>query len=76
MSGETGILHLSLVSDHPHSLPRPPLLSGKAILATQTVASLRSDDTMLCASHLAGELKGKTGEQWLAEKSDAEREEV
>lgn len=51
-------------------------LLGAAILAAQTVANLRSDGTMLCASHLAQELKGKTVEQWLAEKSGAEREEV
>lgn len=51
-------------------------LLGAAILAAQTVANLRSDGTMLCASHLAEELKGKTVEQWLAEKSDTEREEV
>lgn len=51
-------------------------LLGAAILAAQTVANLRSDGTMLCASHLAQELKGKTVEQWLAEKSEVEREEV
>jgi hypothetical protein len=51
-------------------------LLGAAILAAQTVANLRSDGTMLCASHLAQELKGKTVEQWLAEKSGAEREEA
>lgn len=51
-------------------------LLGAAILAAQTVANLRSDGTMLCASHLAQELKGKTVEQWLAEKSEAEREEI
>lgn len=47
-----------------------------SVLAAHTVANLKSDGTMLCASHLAQELKGKTVEQWLAEKSDAGREEV
>ena len=47
-----------------------------SVLAAHTVANLRSDGTVLCASHLAQELKGKTVEQWLAEKSDAGREEV
>lgn len=51
-------------------------LLGAAILAAHTVANLRSDGTSLCASYLAQELKGKTVEQWLAEKSDAFREEV
>ncbi|WP_329889265.1 hypothetical protein [Stenotrophomonas sepilia] len=51
-------------------------LLGAAILAAHTVANLRSDGTSLCASYLAQELKGKTVEQWLAEKSDAHREEV
>lgn len=49
---------------------------GAAVLAAHTVANLRSDGSPLCASHLAHELKGKTVEQWLAEKSDAVREEV
>jgi len=47
-----------------------------AILAAHMVANFRSKGPMLCASHLAEELKGKTVEQWLAEKSEAEREEV
>lgn len=47
-----------------------------AILAAHMVANFRSKGPMLCASHLAEELKGKTVEQWLAEKSAAEREEV
>ena len=47
-----------------------------AILAAHVVANFRSKGPMLCASHLAEELKGKTVEQWLAEKSEAEREEV
>jgi len=51
-------------------------LLGAAILAAHMVANFRSKGPMLCASHLAEELKGKTVEQWLAEKSDAEREEV
>ena len=51
-------------------------LLGAAILAAHTVANLRSDGTSLCASYLAQELKGKTVEQWLAEKSEAEPEEV
>lgn len=42
-----------------------------AVLAAHTVANLRPDGTMLCASYLAQELKGKTAEQWLAEKSEA-----
>jgi hypothetical protein len=42
-----------------------------AVLAAHTVANLRSDGTMLCASYLAEELKGKTAEMWLAEKSQA-----
>ncbi|WP_340568898.1 hypothetical protein [Stenotrophomonas sp. G106K1] len=51
-------------------------LLGAAVLAAHTVANLRSDGTSLCASYLAQELKGKTVEQWLAEKSDAFREET
>lgn len=47
-----------------------------AILAAHMVANFRSKGPMLCASHLAEELKGKTVEQWLAEKSEAVREEV
>ncbi|MCU1156863.1 hypothetical protein JAK41_01575 [Stenotrophomonas maltophilia] len=51
-------------------------LLGAALLAAHTVANLRSDGTSLCASYLAQKLKGKTAEQWLADKSDAFREEV
>lgn len=51
-------------------------LQAAAILAAHTVANVRSDGTMLCASHLAGELKGKTAEQWLAGKTNADRGEV
>lgn len=51
-------------------------LLAAAILAAHTVANVRPDGTMLCASHLAGELKGKTAEQWLAEKSGADRDEI
>lgn len=51
-------------------------LLAAAILAAHMVANFRSKGPMLCASHLAEELKGKTVEQWLAEKSKAEREEV
>lgn len=51
-------------------------LRGAAILAAQTVANLRCDGTTLCISHLTQDLKGKTVEQRLAEKSEAEREEV
>ena len=40
------------------------------------VANFRSKGPMLCASQLAEEIKGKTLEQWLAEKSEAERGEV
>ena len=47
-----------------------------AILAAHMVANFRSKGPMLFASHMAEELKGKTVEQWLAEKSEAEREEV
>jgi len=51
-------------------------LLGAAVMAAHTVANLRSDGSSLCASYLAQELKGKTVEQWLAEKSDTSREEV
>lgn len=51
-------------------------LLGAAVMAAHTVANLRSDGSSLCASYLAQELKGKTVEQWLAEKSDVFREEV
>lgn len=51
-------------------------LLAAAILAAHTVANVRADGTMLCASHLAGELKGKTAEQWLAETSDENRGET
>lgn len=41
-----------------------------SVLAAHTVANMRPNGSMLCASHLAGELKGKTVQQWLAEKSE------
>jgi hypothetical protein len=41
-----------------------------SVLAAHMVANMRPNGSMLCASHLAGELKGKTVEQWLAEKSE------
>lgn len=44
-----------------------------AVLAAHTVANIRPDGTPLCASYLAQELKGKTAEQWLSEKSQRER---
>lgn len=55
-----------------HGRTKQHLLAA-AILASHTVANVRSDGTMLCASHLAGELKGKTAQQWLAEKFDSGR---
>lgn len=45
-------------------------LQAAVIMAAHTVANVRQDGTMLCASHLAGELEGKTAEQWLAERSN------
>ncbi|KRG47066.1 MULTISPECIES: hypothetical protein [Stenotrophomonas] len=51
-------------------------LQAASILAAHAVANIRQDERMLCASDFAHELKGKTVEQWLAEKSDAVREEV
>lgn len=45
-------------------------LQAAVFLAAHTVANVRQDGTMLCASHLAGELEGKTIEQWLAEISN------
>lgn len=48
-------------------------LQAAAVLAAHTVANVRPDSTMLCASHLVGELKGKTAEQWLAIKSGTDR---
>jgi len=51
-------------------------LIGAAILAAHAVANLRADGTMLCASHLAKELKGKTVEEWLTQTPDPQREEV
>ena len=51
-------------------------LIGAAILAAHAVANLRADGAMLCASHLAKELKGKTVEEWLAQASATQREEV
>lgn len=51
-------------------------LLGAAVMAAHAVANLRSDGSSLCASYLAQELKGKTVEQWLAEKSDAFRGKV
>jgi len=46
-------------------------LQAAVILAAHTVANVHPDGTMLCASRLAGELKGKTAEKWLAEKVDS-----
>jgi hypothetical protein len=51
-------------------------LRAAAILAAHTVANVRQDGTMLCASHLAAELEGKTAEQWLAEGGYACRSEA
>jgi hypothetical protein len=48
-------------------------LLGATALAAHIVANFRSDGSMISASHLAAELKGKTVEQWLEEKSEAER---
>ena len=39
-----------------------------AILAAHMVANFRSKGPMLCASHMAEELKGKTVEQWLEDR--------
>lgn len=51
-------------------------LLAASILAAHAVANLRTDGTMLCASHLAKELKGKTVEEWLVQTSVTQREEV
>lgn len=42
-----------------------------ALLAAHTVANVRPDGTMLCASHLAGELKGKDLAEWVTEQTEA-----
>lgn len=44
------------------SLTKLHLLPGAAIAAAQAMANLRSDGTMLCVSHLARVLEGKTVE--------------
>lgn len=77
LSGQEALATLkALSSDWSQDGRTKQHLLAAAILAAHTVANARSGGKMLCASHLAGELKGKTAEQWLAEKSDADWGEV
>ena len=77
LSGQEALVALKALSnDWSEEGRQKRHLLAAAILAAHMVANFRSKGPMLCASHLAEELKGKTVEQWLAEKSDAEREEV
>lgn len=46
-------------------------LQAASILSAHAVANMRQDGRMLCASDFAHQLKGKTLEQWSAERSDA-----
>lgn len=72
LSGQEALAALkALPNDWMENGRARPHLLGAAILAAHTVANLRSDGSSLCASYLASELKGKTVERWLAEKSDA-----
>lgn len=77
LSGQEALVALkALPNDWAEEGRQKRQLLAIAILAAHMVANFRSKGPMLCASHLAEELKGKTVEQWLAEKSDAERAEV
>ena len=77
LSGQEALVALkALPNDWSEEGRQKRHLLAAAILAAHMVANFRSKGPMLCASHLAEELKGKTVEQWLVEKSDAEREEV
>ena len=77
LSGQEALVALkALPNDWSEEGRQKRHLLAAAILAAHMVANFRSKGPMLCASHLAEELKGKTVEQWLAEKSEAEREEV
>lgn len=42
------------------------------LVAAHTVANLRSGGSMLCASELAGELKGRNIGEWLAQRVDVD----
>ncbi|MDC6657673.1 hypothetical protein OEZ74_25710, partial [Leclercia adecarboxylata] len=76
LSGQEALAALkALPNDWMENARSKAHLLAAAILAAHTVANLRSDGTSLCASYFAPDLKGKTVEQWLAEQSDAFREE-
>lgn len=77
LSGQEALVALkALPNDWTEEGQQERRVLAAAILAAHMVANFRSKGPMLRASHLAEELKGKTVEQWLAEKSEAEREEV
>lgn len=77
LSGQEALVALkALPNDWSEAGRQKRHVLAAAILAAHMVANFRSKGPMLCASHMAEELKGKTVEQWLAEKSEAEREEV
>ncbi|AVJ32442.1 hypothetical protein CLM74_06450 [Stenotrophomonas sp. MYb57] len=77
LSGQEALVALkAMPNDWMENGRTKPHLLAAAILAAHTVSNVRSDGTSLCASYLAQELKGKTVEQWLAERSDIEQRRV
>lgn len=77
LSGQEALVALkALPNDWSEEGRQKRHLQAAAIMAAHMVANFRSQGPMLCASHLAEELKGKTVEQWLAEKFETEREEI
>ena len=77
LSGQEALVALkALPNDWSEAGRQKRHVLAAAILAAHMVANFRSKGPMLCASHMAEELKGKTVEQWLAEKSEGERGEV
>lgn len=49
-----------------------PALFSASLVAAHIVANARSGGSMLCASELAGELKGRSIEEWLAQRADVD----
>lgn len=73
MSGQEALVALkALPNDWSVDGRQKRHLLAAAILAAHMVANFRSNGPMLCASHLAEELKGKTVEQWLADQLQAD----
>ena len=69
LSGQEALMALkALPSDWSEDGRQKRHVLAAAVLAAHMVANFRSKGPMLCASHLAEELKGKTVEQWLEDR--------